>query len=458
MTDRLLRSRTALWVAFLLVHGWIAYVGTVLIPARAFWDLDLYRWWMWQGLHQGVWPVLDGDWVYPAGAVLPMLLPALVDAVGTQPYAVAWSALVTALNAVAVGVLLRSAGPPRRTRHHEGASLPLRRGGVSGAVAEGDGSRDRGHDPAVGAWWWLAFVLLLGPVAVGRLDAVVAPVVVVALTVALRHPAVASVLLTAGAWIKVAPGALLLPLVLVVRRPWRDLVLPAAAVCVVVAGAVAVGGGLAHLPSFLTEQGERGLQLESVAATPWVLSGVAGGAAHVVLNEEITTWEIAGPGTAAVAGALGLVLPVALAAVTALLAWVRLRAGAALDTAAFLARGALLVAVTLILANKVGSPQFVGWLAGPVVVGLARPGAAGLRSWRVPALLVLVVAALTQAVFPIAYDAITLQQAGPSLVLVLRNLLLVVLAVVVARDVVRTGRPTGGPARSSAADEVVTSG
>jgi len=404
------------------VHGWIAYVGTVLIPARAFWDLDLYRWWMWQGLHQGVWPVLDGDWVYPAGAVVPMLLPALVDAVGTQPYAVAWSALITLLDAVAVVVLLRF------------AERPARAGAVRGDVVP------PARDPAVGAWWWLAFVLLLGPVAVGRLDAVVAPVVVVALAVALRHPAVASALLTFGAWVKVAPGALLLPLVLVLRRPWRDLVLPAAAVCVAVAGAVAAGGGLGHLTSFLTEQGERGLQLESVAAMPFVLVGIAGGGTRVVLNQEITTWEIAGPGTAAVAGALGVALPVALAAVTGLLAWVRLRAGDRLDTAAYLARGALLVAVTLILANKVGSPQFVGWLAGPVVVGLARPGAGGLRSWRVPAVLVLVIAGLTQVVFPIAYDGITLQQAGPSLVLVLRNVLLVVLVVVVARDLARTGR------------------
>ncbi|WP_308281634.1 glycosyltransferase 87 family protein [Cellulomonas sp. PS-H5] len=404
------------------MHGWIAYVGTVLIPARAFWDLDLYRWWMWQGLHQGVWPVLDGDWVYPAGAVLPMLLPALVDAVGTQPYAVAWSALITLLDAVAVVVLLRCAGRPARDGAVRGDVVPPAR------------------DPAVGAWWWLAFVLLLGPVAVGRLDAVVAPVVVIALAVALRHPAVASALLTFGAWVKVAPGALLLPLVLVLRRPWRDLVLPAAAVCVAVAGAVAAGGGLGHLTSFLTEQGERGLQLESVAATPFVLAGIAGGGARVVLNQEITTWEIAGTGTAAVAGALGVALPVALAAVTGLLAWVRLRAGDRLDTAAFLARGALLVAVTLILANKVGSPQFVGWLAGPVVVGLARPGTGGLRSWRVPAVLVLVIAGLTQVVFPIAYDGITLQQTGPSLVLVLRNLLLVVLVVAVARDLVRAGR------------------
>lgn len=427
---RLLRSRAALWTAFLLVHGWIGYVGTVLIPNRAFWDLDLYRWWMWQGLHQGVWPVLDGDWVYPAGAVLPMVLPALVDAVDTFTYAAGWTVLITALDAVAVGVLLRGAG-----RRAEGR--------VRGVVAV-----DRHHDPAIGAWWWLAFVLLLGPVAIGRLDAVVAPVVVVALTLALRRPAVASALLTLGAWIKVAPGALLLPLVLVLRRPWRDLVLPAAAVCVAVAAAVAAAGGLGHLTSFLTEQGERGLQVESVAATPWVLAGLGSSSVRVVLNDAITTWEIAGPGTAGVAGALGLVLPLALAAVTALLAWVRLRAGEDLDTAGYLARGALLVAVTLILANKVGSPQFVGWLAGPVVVGLARPGAGGVRSWRTPALLVLVVAALTQWVFPIAYDGITTQQTVPSLVLVLRNVLLVALAVVAVRDLVRTGRSraatTGG--------------
>lgn len=421
MPDRLLRSRAALWTAFVLVHGWIAYVGTVLIPAKAFWDLDLYRWWMWQGLHQGTWPVLDGDWVYPAGAVLPMLLPALVDAVGTQPYAVAWSVLVTALDAVAVVVLLRwapRAGDPR--------------------AVLGDVDRSR-SEPALGAWWWLAFLLLLGPVAVGRLDAVVAPVVVVALTLALRHPVVASVLLTVGAWIKVAPGALLLPLVLVLRRPWRTLVLPAAAVCVVVVGAVAAGGGLGHVTSFLSEQGDRGLQLESVAATPWLLAGLVRPDVQVVLNDAITTWEIAGPGTAAVASGLGLVLPLALAAVTALLAWLRPRTDAA-STAAFLARGALLVALVLILANKVGSPQFVGWLAGPVVVGLARPGAGGVRAWRTPAVLVLVVAALTQVVFPIAYDAITLQQTGATLVLVARNVLLVVLAVVVVRDLVRTGR------------------
>lgn len=435
--ERLLRSRVALWTAFALVHGWIASVGTVLLPTRSFWDIDLYRWWMWQGLHEGVWPVLSGDWVYPAGAVVPMLLPALVESADSRGYALAWTGLIALLNAVAVLVLLRVARTPQTPDPY-----PAVRGT---ALASAD-ARPRliPDDPAVGAWWWLAFLLLLGPVAVGRLDAVVAPVVVIALAVALRRPAVASALLTVGAWIKVAPGALLLPLVLVVRRPWRDLVLPAAAVCAVVVAAVAAAGGLGHLASFLTEQGDRGLQLESVGATPWVLMGLGSAAVSVVLNQEITTWEIAGPGTPAMVSVLGLALPVALAAVTALLAWVRLRRGEDLDVAGYLARGALLIALTLIVTNKVGSPQFIGWLAGPLVVGLARPGAGGLRAWRTPALLVLVIAGLTQVVFPLTYDLITTEQVGPSLVLVVRNVLLVVLGVVVTGDLVRMGGPRAG--------------
>ncbi|HEY0187637.1 MAG TPA: glycosyltransferase 87 family protein [Cellulomonas sp.] len=433
-------------MAFALVHGWIALVGTVLMPTQAFWDVDLYRWWMWQGLNQGTWPVLDSDWVYPAAAVLPMLLPALVDSVGTQAYALAWTALITALNATAIAVLLRA------TRPGEPGATP------APAVEPEGGRANRArlravlpHDPATGAWWWLAFIALLGPVAIGRLDAVVAPVVVISLAVALRRPAVAAALLTLGAWIKVAPGALLLPLLLVVRRPWRSLVLPAAAVCVVVAGIVVAGGGADHLLSFLFEQGDRGLQLESVGATAWVLRGLVDPSVTIWMNSDITSWEITGTGTETMAAVLGYALPMALAAATGLLLIVRLRAGSLLDVPAFLARGALLIAVLLIVANKVGSPQFIGWLAGPLVVGLARPGARGLRPWLLPGGLVLVIAALTQLVFPLTYSGITAGMVGPSLLLVARNVLLVVLLVVVVRDLVRDGWPRTTTARVSRA-------
>jgi hypothetical protein len=151
------------------------------------------------------------------------------------------------------------------------------------------------------------------------------------------------------------------------------------------------------------------------------------------------------------ASLLGLALPVGLAAATGLLLLVRHRAGADLDVPAFLARGALLMAVLLIVTNKVGSPQFIGWLAGPVAVGLARPGADGLRPWRWTAGLVLVIGGLTQIVFPMTYSAITAGMVGPSLVLVARNVLLVVLLVVVARDLLRMSRPRTTPTAVSPA-------
>lgn len=418
-TPSLLRSRAALIVAFVAAHAWLAWLGAFLLPFQAFYDLELYRFWMSQGLGSGTWPVLDGDWVYPAGALAPMAAAALVDVSDTRTYMLAWAGLVTVLDALALVLLLR----PRR-----GAS-PL------------------------GAWWWLAFLVLLGPVAMGRLDAVVAPVVVVALVLAARRPAVASALLTVGAWIKVAPGALLLALVVVARRPWRDVVLPPALVCAGVVGAVALGGGLPHLGSFLAEQGERGLQVESVGATPWMVAALVTPSVERRFNTELVTYEVHGPGTSLAADSLGLALVVALAAATALLWWARRRAGTSVAVEAFVVRGALLVTTCLIVFNKVGSPQFIGWLAPPVVVALALR----LRGWYPTAVIVLALAGLTNTVFPTGYDALLGGHPGVTAALVLRNVLLVTLLVVTARAVVhQEGRPQdagseGTPPDSTAA-------
>lgn len=95
------RAGVALWAAFAAVHAWLTWVGVVVVPAESFADVDLYRWWMHLGLEYGHWPVLDGPWVYPAGALLPMVLPALGTTWSTTGYALGWCALVAVLDAVA---------------------------------------------------------------------------------------------------------------------------------------------------------------------------------------------------------------------------------------------------------------------------------------------------------------------------------------------------------------------
>jgi hypothetical protein len=394
LSRALLRSRTAAWGAFLAVHAWLAFLGVVVIPNQAFWDLQLYRYWMWLGVHVSQWPGLEAAWVYPAGATIPMLVAGAGGLGYGSGYAIAWSLMITALDAAALAVIMR------------------RRNGLAAA------------------WWWAAFLFLLGPVAMGRLDAVVAPLVVVGLLWGLDRPAVASFLLTVGAWIKVAPGALLAPLFLASRRPWRDVVVPAAAFSAIAVGTVVGLGGGAYAFSFLFEQGARGLQIESVGATPWLLVALFSKSITRWMNQDINTWEIYGPGTAQMASLLGVLFDLAIVAVAVLLWRRRQTMGDRLWTDRaerheLLVRGALVMTLAMLVVNKVLSPQYIGWLAGPVVVAVA----VGLPGWDRTRKMILAVAGATQAIFPYLYGQITYGGAGTTLVLAARNVALVVLLV-----------------------------
>ena len=397
------RSRIVLFTAFIAVHLWLALQGTIQ-RSSTFHDVDLYRFWIGQGLHHGQWPVLDFPWVYPAGALAPMMVAAVLDTHHTTSYAVIWSVLVTVLDAIAVLVLIR-------------------RGNLRGA------------------WWWLAFQAALGVIALGRLDAIAAPILVIALSLALERPRLSAALLTVGAWIKIAPGAVVVALAAAVRRPVRDVIVPAAVTCVVVVGAVVAGGGAANLLSFLKVQGNRGLQVESVAATPWVLAASSRHDVAITYNTAINTFEVTGPGTVPVNAALDSMLLIGLVVLAALI-WRARRRGSHALLASALATSALLIVL-----NKVGSPQFISWLAPPVAVALCRvsddvaprPPRERWHSWPVIATLVLVTAALTQAVYPFGYNGVVGAELGMGLVLATRNLLLVVVLVMGVVAIVRAG-------------------
>jgi hypothetical protein len=229
------------------------------------------------------------------------------------------------------------------------------------------------------------------------------------------------------------------------RRPVRDVVVPAALVSAGFVGAVAAGGGLRNAVSFLFTQDARGLQVEAVAASPWVLAALVRRDVVIYLNRTLTTWEIAGPGTAAMARALDVVLPLAVVGLALLLWRARSRP---LDV---LLWGSLAFSTLLIVANKVGSPQYIGWLAPPVAVALAtRTAPTDGGPARVPAAVarlasaVLVIAALTQVVFPLGYTSLLANNPLVALVLVARNAglvaLLIAVSTLLARGQVRPGR------------------
>jgi hypothetical protein len=272
----------------------------------------------------------------------------------------------------------------------------------------------------VAAWWWLVFLVLLGPIALVRIDSVTVPIVIVALLWVRRSPFWGTVLLTIATWIKIWPIAALAALFVASRLRWRILGVAAAVTATVIAAAtawsLAAGSGI-HVLSFIAEQEGRGIQVESPVAVPWLWAAaldVPG--SFVYYDKQILTFQVAGAGTAAVSAAMTPVLAFLIAAV--LLLGVRAqRRGARWP--AVLPSLTLALTLTLIAFNKVGSPQFISWVAAPIILGLVVNG----RAWRTPALLGLGLAALTQVVYPYLYDWLLVANPVLVLVLSLRNLL-----------------------------------
>jgi hypothetical protein len=80
---------------------------------------------------------------------------------------------------------------------------------------------------------------------------------------------------------------------------------------------------------------------------------------------------------------------------------------------------ALALVVALIAVNKVGSPQFISWIAVPIVLGLVTEGV----GFRVPAVLALIIAGLTQVIYPYLYFALVELQPAMLVTLTARNIL-----------------------------------
>jgi hypothetical protein len=86
---------------------------------------------------------------------------------------------------------------------------------------------------------------------------------------------------------------------------------------------------------------------------------------------------------------------------------------------------ALSLVLAFVVFNKVGSPQYMTWIIAPIVVGLV----VDRRRWWRPAALGLVIAAVTQVVYPMTYGYLLNAEALPAAALTVRNLLVVVLLV-----------------------------
>ncbi len=376
-----------LWGAFVAVHLWLMWLSLTIAPDAVGDVAGVYRYWM-DGLVSGAFVVgVTVAWVYPLLALAPMYLATLA---GMQNYVVSWLVVVTILDLIAFAILIR------------GAHRPAPR--------------------AIAAWWWIAALVALGPITLGRIDSVVTPIAILGLLVVLTRPALAGVLLAIGTWIKVWPAALILAAGILIRRRVRLLAGALVLSLVVVAVGLALGAG-PILFSFIGFQSSRGLQIESPAATVFLwLSALGDPATHVYFDEELLTFQVSGPGVASVAAVSTWVMAAAVVATLGIAAW---RARSSANGLRYLPAASLALVLALIAFNKVGSPQYFCWLIPPVLLGLLLDRA----RFTAVALVCLSVMALTQIVYPWIYsDVINTRPLG-LLVLTARNALEVVLFV-----------------------------
>lgn len=368
----------ALWSAFAAVHLVVVLLA-LYGPGNPLGDVAVvYRGWT-DSLRDGTIVGISTPFVYPILAMLPI---SAAMVFGDALYVYTWFLLVALVDAAAFFVLVRGLRP---------------------------------HRVRV-AWWWLLFQLVLGPIALSRIDSVTVPVAIIGLLWLARRPFWGTALLVLATWVKIWPAAVIAALVVVSPKRWRMLLLAGAISLGIVLVALAFGSG-SNVFSFVSAQTGRGLQIESPVAGFWMwLAALHVPGSSLYYDREILTYQVAGPGVDT-ASALMTPLLAAMTAVVVLIGVRATRAGAAFATV--VPPLVLALTVTLIAFNKVGSPQFMSWLAAPIILGLVWHAS----SWRAPAVLALLMAALTQLVYPYLYDRLLAVDPALVLVLTLRNLL-----------------------------------
>lgn len=265
---------------------------------------------------------------------------------------------------------------------------------------------------------WALAPIVTGPLLLARFD-IVPTVLAVAAVLAAYRPLASGALAAVGAWIKVWP---VLALAGLRRRELPRGILGAAAASAVVAAVLVV---TTQDPlSFVSGQAERGLQVESTAALPFLLARALG--ADVAIVYQYGAHEVVAPGTAAAAG----IAVAGTAALLGLVAVQRLRGVLDPLSAADVTLAAVLFTV---VTSRVFSGQYLVWLLGLSAVCL------GSASTRMRTCIALTVAGGLAAhlVYPWLYSALLDGHPAALVVQTVRVVLIVAAAVVAAGVLLR---------------------
>jgi len=296
--------------------------------------------------------------------------------------------------------------------------------------------------PAAAAYW-VVFLALLGPILWFRIDLIPATCVTLALLTLWQEPRISGVLLAVGAATKLWPALLILP-VIGRSKAARQRLAGFAAAGAIFALVSLVLNGWARSISPVTWQSERGLQIESLAATWSMILHATKPQAVIVQMSPYHAYEIFGEGALAGQAAASIMMAMAIV-FTGIVAFMlavwpiwqqrRNRGRKPLPRRGRRSYAMVLSATAIVLAmiaaNKTFSPQYLIWLAGPLGLILAHARTHNeKRAAAVVAVTGCTIAGLTQLDFPLYYMGLItnpLGDIGVTAILVLRNILVAAL-------------------------------
>ncbi|MCX4748554.1 DUF2029 domain-containing protein [Kitasatospora sp. NBC_01287] len=334
----------------------------------------LYEKWSRQ-LASGSYPIGDPTWQYPPGAAFVMLAPRLVPWVNfVQGFVV----VSFAADAVVLAGLLR-------VGRRAGRSL-------------------------TGAWAWVLGLPLMLYLPYARYDMIVTALAVLALLTVRRSGRLGGAFAAAGAMVKVWPAFAVFgaPRGRGLWSIWLGFAASALALTLIAVG-------FFHGPfDFLNAQGGRGVEFESLGGTVLLVSRFLGYSGTIEYH--FGSMEFLGPYVPEVSDGL---LALSLLGFCWLLLW---RARARIWTAATTADAALAAVLVFVTTSRVISPQYFIWLIGLGAICLSFRA----TTQRGVVALLVGATALTSVEYPLFFDNVMQGSVGFTLVLVLRNVLLLV--------------------------------
>jgi glycosyl transferase family 87 len=371
VTRRRLRSAVLpaacwLWtrgVLLLFTYKVVPYISQSDITG----DVKLYNKWS-LIFTQGRFPH-DPQWQYPPGTALVMTLPRLLRSLTGISYYSAFYLLALTSDLIIFLLVLYACWQTAARREAalsgvavSGGTVHVQLGPPVTAAAP-----VRVRPDYTGLWTYTVAIFMIGPIVLGRYDIMVTMAATVGLVATGRTAATTwrtrGAALGFGTVLKLWPAAIAvgLPKRADGRRALRWAVLgagiPALALAALLPGAI----------GFLSGQQNRGLEIESIPATPFLIARHFGYPGRI--RHEYGAFEITGPGVS-IAATLSLLLTAA--GFVWLLGWWRRRANlvpARWTTALYYDAGLVAVLIAVVT-SRVLSPQYLVWLVGLIALCL----------------------------------------------------------------------------------------